>query len=358
MPPVSVMVKPASGNCNLRCAYCFYRDVAESRDCPSRGMMSADLMRELLGKIFRFADGHPVTLNFQGGEPLLRGKDFFRGVIRDIDRLNAMHSPVFLGIQTNGTLIDDEWCKIFKDGNFLVGLSLDGDRSATKNRVFPSGAEAFANILDGAEKLKENGVNFNILTVLTRDVANRIEDIYTFFTQRGFKNLQFIPCLKPLDGRVTNEDDYLDAASYAHFLIAGFNLYRNDILRGKYTSVRNFDNFVRLAHRLPAEQCGMNGHCTHQFAIEADGSTYPCDFYCTDEWLLGNIRDCELKDLERTERAVRFITESLVIPEKCKACAYYALCRGGCKRERKDIDKCDAYKAFFRYALNDLKRIF
>lgn len=351
------MVKPASGDCNLRCAYCFYRDVADSRECPSRGRITRELMRDILKKAFDFADGKPVTLNFQGGEPLLRGKQFYIDLADDIKELNTRHSPLFLGIQTNGTLLDDEWCRILDSLHCLVGLSLDGDRTANANRVDARGKEVFDEVLSAADTLKRNGVPFNILSVLTKDVAMRIEDIYLFFTERGFKNLQFIPCLKPLDGTMADDSFYLDSASYAHFLIAGFNLYRNDIMRGNYTSVRNFDNFVRLASFRPAEQCGMNGHCTHQFAIEADGSVYPCDFYCTDDNLLGNIRDTDFYRLERTERAVDFIKSSLVVPEECKTCICYGICKGGCKRERKDIYKCDAMRAFFRYAIGDLRRI-
>lgn len=357
MPPISVMIKPASGDCNLRCAYCFYRDVAENRACPSRGHISHETMHGILEKAFAFAKGAPITLNFQGGEPLLRGKEFFVNVAKDIRELNIFHSPVFVGIQTNGTLIDDEWCSVFKENDWLIGLSLDGDRTANRNRIKADGGEAFESILSGAELLKRNAVKFNILSVLTKDVANRIEDVYEFFTQRGFRNLQFIPCLKPLDGEPIDESFHLDNKSYAHFLIAGFNLYRNDILKGKYVSVRNFDNFVRLAHFMPAEQCGMNGHCTHQYAIEADGSVYPCDFYCTDEYLLGNINDTDFFALERTERAMNFIKESLVVPDKCKKCPYYALCKGGCKRERRDMDLCDALRAFFTYSLPSLRKI-
>lgn len=115
---------------------------------------------------------------------------------------------------------------------------------------------------------------------------------------------------------------------------------------GDYTSIRQFDNFVRLAHFERAEQCGMNGHCTHQFVIESDGSVYPCDFYCTDEYLLGNISDKDFFTLEHTNKAVEFIKESLVVDETCKSCEYYMLCKGGCKRERRDVEKCKAYKTF------------
>ena len=281
----------------------------------------------------------------------------FRATLNLISRANIKNSPVFLGIQTNGTLIDDEWCEIFKTGDFLVGLSLDGDETANVNRVDKDGNPTFQKVVAAAKLLQKHDVNFNILTVLTKDVAMRIGKIYPFFTSQGFKRLQFIPCLKPLSGEVENPDFYLDEKSYALFLLSAFALYQKDMANGDYTSIRQFDNFVRLAHFERAEQCGMNGHCTHQFVIESDGSVYPCDFYCTDEYLLGNISDKDFFTLEHTNKAVEFIKESLVVDETCKSCEYYMLCKGGCKRERRDVEKCKAYKTFFRFALPYLKNM-
>ena len=158
-------------------------------------------------------------------------------------------------------------------------------------------------------------------------------------------------------GEVENPDFYLDEKSYALFLLSAFALYQKDMANGDYTSIRQFDNFVRLAHFERAEQCGMNGYCTHQFVIESDGSVYPCDFYCTDEYLLGNISDKDFFTLEHSNKAVEFIKESLVVDETCKSCEYYMLCKGGCKRERRDVEKCKAYKTFFRFALPYLKNM-
>lgn len=357
MPPISIMIKPASSTCNMRCKYCFYNDVAKNRETPSHGAMSLQTAETVVKKAFAYADGNPVWFNFQGGEPLLAGKAFFRATLNLISRANIKNSPVFLGIQTNGTLIDDEWCEIFKTNDFLVGLSLDGDETANVNRVDKDGNPTFQKVVAAAKLLQKHDVNFNILTVLTKDVAMRIGKIYPFFTSQGFRRLQFIPCLKPLSGEVENPDFYLDEKSYTLFLLSAFALYQKDMANGDYTSIRQFDNFVRLAHFERAEQCGMNGHCTHQFVIESDGSVYPCDFYCTDEYLLGNISDKDFFTLEHTNKAVEFIKESLVVDETCKSCEYYMLCKGGCKRERRDVEKCKAYKTFFRFALPYLKNM-
>ena len=375
MPPVSLMIKPASSNCNLRCKYCFYHDLASCREMPSHGMMTLNTLEDILKKAFEFADGSMVMISFQGGEPLLAGKDFFRGFAAMLPRLNTKRSAVHVGVQTNGTLIDEEWCDIFLKNRYLVGLSLDGDAVTNVLRIDAKGEDTFDRVYSAAKMLQAKKVDFNILTVITKPVVDNISRVYSFFRKNKFKHLQFIPCLKPLgmpkadtpesfyengdeaENMMNAEDFHINAEDYEIFLKKAFSLYTRDYIDGRYTSIRLFDNFVRLAHSQRAEQCGMNGHCTHQYVIEADGEVYPCDFYCTDEYSLGNILDTDFAKLERSPKAIKFIEESLGIEEKCKECNYYRLCKNGCKRERIDLDKCTAYKNFFPYALPHLKRM-
>lgn len=355
MPPVSVMIKPASSACNLACEYCFYHSLADARERGFRGIMTEETFSVIAQKALEHADGADVFLSFQGGEPLLAGKKFFVSAFESIEKFNKKHSRVFIGVQTNGTLIDGEWCDIFAAERVLVGLSLDGDEKANKFRVFQGGQPTFDKISAAAEMLSARGAEFNILTVVTAPVAERIEEIYSFFKKRGFRYLQYIPCLKPIGGG--EEEYFLDGEAYGDFLIKAFNLYARDYFADDYVSVRIFDNFVRLAGGRRAEQCGMNGHCTHQFVVESDGEVYPCDFFCADGYSLGNILTSDFRELERSKRAEAFIKESLVKKNECKECAYYALCAGGCKRERMSLDVCAAYKKFLSYALPVLRRM-
>lgn len=370
---ISIMLKPASSNCNLRCKYCFYNSLSSAREMPSHGMMSEDTLREVLKKAFAFAGNDRVMLSFQGGEPLLAGKAFFYKLHEIIRELNVNRCPVSVGIQTNGTLIDDEWCAIFKRGGYLVGLSLDGDKIANEKRLDANGNETFDKVIASAKLMQKYGVNFNILTVLTKQVANRIDPIYRFFKKQGFMYLQFIPMLKPLkldeQGKpISNttydepfpsqEENYsMSGEDYSEFLQKCFAMYLKDMISGNYTSIRQFDNFVQLAHFQTPEQCGAEGHCCHQFVIEGDGEVYPCDFYCLDCYAMGNIHDTDFFELSKHPIAVEFIKESMILADKCKECKYFLMCRNGCKRERIDLDKCEAYKQFFAYAIPHLKRM-
>lgn len=360
MPPLSIMIKPASGRCNLKCRYCFYSDVKEFRAEKDFEMMSYETACSIIEKALAFADGESIAFAFQGGEPLLRGLDFFRHFTAYVKEKNKNGSRIFYSIQTNGTLVDDGWAEFFRSEKFLVGLSLDGTREANRFRTDAGGKNSYPRILNAAEVLKRNGAEFNILTVLTGYCAEHIDEIYGFFTENGFKYLQFIPCLRPFDGGEGDDGMYMTVRQYEHFLIHCFNAYVKDYVRGNYTSVRFFDNLVRQYLGLPAEQCGVCGHCMHQFVAEGSGNVYPCDFYCTDDCLLGNINNAgtDFDTLAHCDKAISFIKESLAVPDRCRKCVYYPICRaGGCKRLKHDADYCEAYRAFFSQCL-PLFRVF
>ena len=153
--------------------------------------------------------------------------------------------------------------------------------------------------------------------------------------------------LRPFDEDAPSEL-YMDSKQYAEYFAKLFELYLQDYKSGNYVSVRHLDNMVSLYLGGGAEQCGMIGHCARQFVVEANGNVYPCDFYCLDEWLLGNINDSDFVALSRLPKSIDFLRNSLEIPQRCKSCKYYPLCRGGgCKRNRDSVDYCEAYKIFF-----------
>ena len=207
------------------------------------------------------------------------------------------------------------------------------------------------------EILKKHNVTFNVLSVLTKNTALNFRKAYRFFKSNDLKYIQFIVGLKPF-GDESDNDMYMSSDDYAFFLTKGFNIYYNDYLRGDFVSVRTFDNYISLANGNNAEQCGMNGFCSNQFVVEGDGSVYPCDFYCTDEWYLDNINTLSFSEMYQSPKCVEFIKSSFKLNEKCKDCKYFYLCRGGgCKRNRESSDYCDAYKQFFLQSEDKLKQL-
>ena len=352
---LSVMLKPVSSSCNLDCKYCFYHSLSSHREHENYGIMSESVLETTIKKALDYADGDRFYLSFHGGEPTLRGIDFFKKAVQFVNKYNTKNSEVILALQTNGTLIDDKWAKFLKGNNFIVGISLDGTYFANRYRVDRQGESTFDRVIEAIDTLQYYEVDFNILTVVTKYVATHIKDVYEFFTSRGYRYLQFTPCLRPFDNVVEDEDMYMTGEEYGNYLIELTQMYFNDYINHDYTSIRQIDNFVRLANHKPALQCGMNGNCSYQFTIEADGTVFPCDYYCVDKYILGKIQNDDFYNMARGNKQAEFVLSSREIEPKCKQCKYYTLCRNGCKRERRDVDKCVAYNMYFDKMLRHLQ---
>lgn len=347
----TIMIKPASGLCNLRCRYCFYRDEAENRETASYGMMTGEVRAQVLSRAFEALPKgrNRLTLVFQGGEPMLAGKAFFEGLEADIQRLRPAGTIVDRCIQTNGTLIDDDWAAFFAKYDYLIGISLDGP-AAIQNDLRPdaAGKGSFSRVTAGVQALKKRGVNVNILTVVTAEVARHGRKVYSFLRKNGWERLQFIPCMDFLDGKT--RDFSLTPELYGRFLADTFDLYEEEKLRGGRVSVRWFDNLIAMAAGGMPESCGMTGVCACQFVVEADGSGYPCDFYVDDARRLGNLAETGFREMFESETARKFIAESRFVPERCEKCRWRALCRNGCRRYRGESGLnrlCGAYEYFF-----------
>lgn len=361
MPALSLLIKPASGACNLRCQYCFYHDEQQNRETFSYGFMSEETLELLIKKALEYASGS-CTFGFQGGEPTLRGLDFYRRAVELQKKYNRRRIPIANAIQTNGLLLDDAWAQFLHDNHFLVGLSLDGGKDVHDScRTDPEGKGTFNRVLQAAQKLTAHQVDFNLLTVVTNRTADNIGKIYGFYRRSGLLYQQYIPCLDPLGARRGLSPWSLTPEKYAQFLKTLFDLWYRDVAEGRFIYIRYFENLLGMLLGRPPENCGLSGQCAIQNAVEADGSVYPCDFYCLDQWRLGNIRDTGFEELACCETARRFLAEGVLGRSSCQSCPYAFLCRGGCRRDREPLDGpgnyfCQAYREFFPYALPRLRR--
>ncbi len=365
MPSIGVLIKPASGSCNLRCKYCFYHSVTEMRRVKSYGFMSLETLETIVRKALGSADGHCVFA-FQGGEPTLVGLDFYRELIKLQKKHNLKRVNIQNAIQTNGMLIDDDWARFLAENHFLVGLSLDGPKDIHDNmRTDISGKGSYTKAMEAVRLFNKHHTQYNILTTVNANVARHAEKVYRFFRKNGFDYLQFIPCLDPLGEEPGGHDYSLTPEKYARFLKAIFDLWYEDVIKGEPVSIRHFDNLVGMLVGRAPEECGMMGVCGCQFVIEADGSVYPCDFYVLDEWRLGNIRDMGFEELKLSERAGRFVEVSQNKARECAGCRWFYLCRGGCRRSREPFAEgkpalnyfCPAFKELFEYAAPRLHQI-
>ncbi len=364
MPPLSILLKPASSACNLRCAYCFYADEAQKRQVPNYGMMSDEVVRAVLDKAFAAAEGS-VSFLFQGGEPTLAGLDFYRRFTALAKAWTPSGLAVRYAIQTNGTLLDKSWCRFFAENQFLTGLSLDGNRAChDRFRTDAAGRGTYSRVVRAAQLLDQAGAQYNVLAVVTGHLAGHIRSAFAALCKSGFRYQQYIPCLDPLGAARGGAAYSLSPAQYGEFLKTLFDLWYRELERGQYYSIRYFDNLVWMLAGRPPEQCSMGGFCADQYLIEADGSVYPCDFYGLDQYRMGSVLEQSWTELDQAREAMGFVEQSRRIPEECRVCRWYGLCRNGCRRDRTLEDGvvgknyyCTAYASFFEYALPRLRQV-
>lgn len=355
MPPLTVLIKPASGRCNMRCRYCFYVDEMQNRDAGVRPDMTAADADALVRRAFVYAEGF-VSFVFQGGEPTLAGLPYFEAFAQSVRRHNTRGLEVRCALQTNGYDLSDELIAFFKRHNFLLGVSMDGDqRLHDALRSDAHGQGTHARVQNTMKRLQKAGVDVNILCVVSRPVAEQPDRVWDALAP--YKYLQFIACLDGLNGETGPWS--VSSEAFLTFLRGTFRRYVQAIDRGQYVSVRWYDNWVRMLRGFAPDTCSMQGHCVCGFTVESDLSAYPCDFYALDEWKLGSLKTESFARLVKSEIARRFIQDSLPVPDACRACEWYALCRNGCRRERaQGLHRfCQAYQMFFPEAMPDLQRI-
>ena len=224
MPPLSILLKPASSGCNLRCAYCFYADEAGARSVPNYGLMSREVSHALIEKAAGAAEGS-VSFLFQGGEPTLAGLDFFRDFTERVGQAVPRGLAVRYALQTNGTLLDGAWCRFLRENRFLAGLSLDGSRDChDRFRRDGAGKGTYDRVVRAARLMEREGVEFNVLTVVTGYLARHIRSVFTALCGAGFRFQQYIPCLDPLMVERGGQGYSLGPAQYGTFLKTLFDL--------------------------------------------------------------------------------------------------------------------------------------
>ena len=344
----------------MACDYCFYSDVSSHRAEPDCGVMSEETLGTLLRRAFAFASGE-LTLIFQGGEPTLAGPGFYEKLLRLEAQLCPDGLQVRHSLQTNGLRLEPRLLDILERGKFLVGVSCDGSEAIhNAHRRDRAGRGTWWAVNSTLAALAGRGVDCNVLCVVTARSAAKPRELFDSLSGYGF--LQFIPCMEPLDapaGAGPSPEDW------GRFLCETFDLYYSAWLKGRPVSVRFFDNLTAMLMGAPPENCAMCGQCQPSYVIEADGSVYPCDFYCTDEYCMGNICAQGFFSLAKSPVAASFRAASRRVPEACRSCRWYLLCRNGCRRERERCPNgeyglwrwCGSMRIFLPYAEKRMRRM-
>jgi len=358
MKRITIMIKPASSLCDMRCKYCFYCDVAAQRHEASMGIMTLGTASAILNNVFSQLDaGDHITFAFQGGEPGLTGLDYYKFFAETAKNLAPKGVRIHYAFQTNGLMIDDAWASFFRQYNFLIGLSMDGDAALhNQNRLDAAGKGTHSRVLAAEKVLDKHGVQHNILCVLTSETARRARRVWDFIIAENIGHIQFIPCLEPLD---TSQSamSALTPAKFYQFYATLFPLWKREAQKGNVVNVRMFEDLTGMFLAGQNITCGMSGHCSPQMVVEADGSVYPCDFYVLDEYRVADLSRQNLKDVFEAVASSSFLKEVRPQPAHCAGCAYVKWCGGGCKRMERAVygdGKNCGMRAFLNEYLNEL----
>jgi uncharacterized protein len=361
MKHFTLLIKPASADCNLRCKYCFYIDHLEKVKKTPR--MSNEVLEKLISSYFQTNQNNMYAFGWQGGEPMMMGLKFFKKAI-EFQKLYAPTGAVISnGLQTNGTLITDEFTQFFRKYKFLLGVSLDGPPYLHDYYRKTIGQKPTHHlVIRGIEQLKQNNVEFNILILVNNENVKKAKEVYQYLREQGFFYQQYIPCV---EFNENNEPQIFSISGdeWGNFLCDLFDQWiKEDINK---ISVRLFDSIIEYLINGRYNVCFMEKNCGQYFVVEYDGGIYPCDFFVQNELLLGNILEDSWEDILNSPIYNKYSTQKSKWHQDCNSCTFINFCHGDCLKFRigkLDNSKtlsvlCKGWKKFYTHALPQLKII-
>ena len=350
--PLYVMLKPAGAHCNLACKYCYYLEKNNLYQNTPRHLMSDEMLEQFTREYIEAQTMPQVLFTWHGGEPLMRSIDFYKKAL-ELQKKYAHGKQIDNVIQTNGTLLTDEWCEFFAQNHWLVGISIDGPQEYHDHyRVTPAGKPSWEKVMQGIQLLKKHRVEWNAMAVVNAYNAEHPLEFYHFFRDNGCQYLQFTPIVERLteheDGRTLasladdREIPLADASvtpqQWGNFLCTIFDDWvRHDV--GK-TFVEIFDCTLANWMGVLPGICAYSKECGHAGVMEHNGDVYSCDHFVFPEYKLGNIRDQSLIDMLYGEKQQAFSRlKHTSLPRQCKECDMEFACHGECPKNRFEKDK-------------------
>ena len=350
--PLYVMLKPAGAHCNLACKYCYYLEKNNLYQNTPRHLMSDEMLEQFTREYIEAQTMPQVLFTWHGGEPLMRSIDFYKKALA-LQKKYAHGKQIDNVIQTNGTLLTDEWCEFFAKNHWLVGISIDGPQEYHDHyRVTPAGKPSWEKVMQGIQLLKKHRVEWNAMAVVNAYNAEHPLEFYHFFRDNGCQYLQFTPIVERLteheDGRTLasladdREIPLADASvtpqQWGNFLCTIFDDWvRHDV--GK-TFVEIFDCTLANWMGVLPGICAYSKECGHAGVMEHNGDVYSCDHFVFPEYKLGNIKDQSLIDMLYGEKQQAFSRlKHTSLPRQCKECDMEFACHGECPKNRFEKDK-------------------
>lgn len=344
----SSMVKPVGSMCNLNCTYCYYLDKAPTIYDNHQGLMSEAVLERYIGQYITLNQSPEILFVWHGGEPLMAGLDFYRKVIK-LQNTHASGKKIVNTLQTNGVLLNDEWCNFFQRNKFLIGVSIDGPKDLhDAYRRSKNGNPTFDRVMAAINMMNHYGVEYNTLTVISNLSENRGTEVYRFLKSIGSRYMQFLPvveyCVRdqryanPIIAKPGTVDSSLSpwsvsAKGYGKFMTDVFDEWViNDV--GSYF-VQSFDATLAQYVGVKPGLCTFSETCGDALVVEYNGDVYSCDHFVYPDYKLGNIMETDLLRLFLSPRQFKFgIDKRNLLPRECLRCSYYFACRGQCPKHR------------------------
>jgi len=380
---IHILAKPIGPRCNLDCEYCFYLEKQALFPKGEDYVMSDEVLRAYINKYITLQPTPVVGFVWQGGEPTLLGLDFYKRVI-ELQRPFTGKKEITNSLQTNGILLDDEWCAFLKENDFLVGLSLDGPKDIhDRYRKDRGGKGSYDKVMRGMDLLHKHGVEFNVMATVARETAYKPLEVYRFFKEQGVEFIQFTPVIERIAGPDEKQlglklagpssmakgenaavtEWSVDPEQYGDFLITVFDEWvRNDV---GTTNVMNFEWALNAWIGNSSPVCQHAHSCGKTIMLEHNGDIYACDHSMYPEYKLGNIVD--ENPVEMAERSIDkgFGVKDANLPNRCMECNVLKACWGGCPKHRfartyNDEPLyylCEGYKKYLLYIRKYLKAI-
>jgi uncharacterized protein len=331
--PFHVMLKPSGPICNLDCTYCFYLDKEHLYEPGTSFQMSEQVLEAFTRQYIEAQRAPEVTFGWQGGEPTLMGLDFFQKAVEAQQRYARPGMRILNSLQTNGLLLNDEWCRFLKEHGFLVGLSLDGPRELHDAfRVDKGGNPTFDRVYRALNRLQLHEVEYNVLCVVNRVNSEHPLKVYRFFKSEGVRFIQFIPAVeRSPEGSVSQWS--VEGSSWGRFLCVVFDEWvRHDVGR---ISIQHFEVALQAWLGMEPTLCVHARTCGNCLAMEHNGDLFACDHFVAPDYYLGSILQFPMADMVASSFQRRFGTDKRdTLPRYCRECPVLFACNGGCPKDR------------------------
>ena len=350
--PFYMMAKPVGATCNLACRYCYYLDKQQLYAGEDRRVMSDEVLELFVAQYIECQPNREVLFTWHGGEPLLLPQSFYEKAMR-LQQRYARGRHIDNCLQTNGTLLTDEWCRFFHDNGWLIGISIDGPEQLHDcNRKNRQGLPSWKQVMQGIERLEKYGVMWNALCTVNSQNAEHPEELYAFFRDRGCQFLQ----LTPVGGDVTAEQ-------WGRFLCRLFDEWSKADVGRVFVNIfeATLANYMGVTPGI----CAMSALCGHVGVVEWNGDVYSCDHFVYPQHKLGNLRHQTLCEMMLSEQQQAFARQKHgALPQQCRECQWLFACHGECPRNRTAVTAdgepglnylCQGYKTFFEHTESFMK---